>query len=332
MKFNIIYFAVFVFQVLECSIAAPTLDNQTVNELTVVCNDNSLLTEIKKIFDKVTPGIKHLGDIPAYAATSCQQIATLRPDSKSGYYWIQEPTRPAHVYCQLNDAPFGEEGVWMKIADVNMTKTSSKCPSGLEKVTSPKSLCRKRVDRGCSSAVFSTHNVPYKRVCGKVIGYQYYSTDGFHPYYSAQSRTIDELYVEGVSITHSHNPRHHIWTLAAGLEEDPRADHSVYRCPCSTELANVPFTGLIPDFIGDDYYCDTGSRTAYQNRYYLDDPLWDGQGCGRFSTCCEGNKKPWFCKELPEPVDSDIEVRLCCDESRSSDEDVLLEAIELYVQ
>ena len=151
-------------------------------------------------------------------------------------------------------------------------------------------------------------------------------------YYANQSRTVDDLYVEGVSITYGSNPRQHIWTLAASLEEDPRASTSVYRCPCSTKLANVPFTGLIPPFIGNNYYCETGSRGAYQNRYYLDDPLWDGKGCGRFSTCCEGSMKPWFCKELSESVDSNIEMRLCCEGPRDSDEDVLLEIIELYVQ
>ena len=91
----------------------------------------------------------------------------------------------------------------MRVANVNMTKTSSSCPAGLDKVTSPKSLCRKRVNTGCSSVEFSTHAVPFSKVCGRVIGIQYYTIDAFHPYYTNQGRTIDDSYVDGVSITHS---------------------------------------------------------------------------------------------------------------------------------
>ena len=49
---------------------------------------------------------------------------------------------------------------------------------------------------------------------------------------------------------------------------------------------------------------------------FVEDPLWGGEGCGRFSTCCEGERKPWFFKNLTQPVTSDIEVRVCTDEAR----------------
>ena len=42
----------------------------------------------------------------------------------------------------------------MQVVNINMTETSSKCPVGLRKVTSPKSLCRKTETSGCSSASF----------------------------------------------------------------------------------------------------------------------------------------------------------------------------------
>ena len=71
-----------------------------------------------------------------------------------------------------------------------MTVPSSSCPSGLEKVTSPKHLYRKTVTSGCSSAKFSTHGVPYTKVCGQVIGYKYNHTDGFNPYYANQGRIL----------------------------------------------------------------------------------------------------------------------------------------------
>ena len=311
---------------IQTAAAAPAPSNSSTTD---TCSNGFLLKEIARIVDNSSPGIKHLGDIPAYAATSCAQVAEFRSGNLSGYYWIQEGSGPARVFCQMDGEEFGEEGVWMRVAGVNMTETNSQCPSGLELVTSPKRLCRKRVSSGCSSAKFSVHGIPYKKVCGKVIGYQYYSPDAFRPFYHDQQRTIDGLYVEGVSITHGSSPRHHIWTLAAALDEVP--DHNKYSCPCTNSKSHVPYTGLIPPFVGTDYYCETGSRTSYRNKYYLQDPLWDGQGCGRFSSCCEGSRKPWFCKELPAYVTDDIELRVCCSGSRSG-EDVLLETIELYIQ
>ena len=218
----LVYVAVFI-QLLLMFEAVPVPDGNTTAVGVSgggVCTNKALLESLKVILSESEPGIRHLGDIPAHAATSCQQIASLRSEATSGHYWIQEESGPARVYCAMEGVPCGE-GVWMQVANINMTETSSKCPVGLEKVTSPKSLCRKTVTSGCFSASFSTHGVPFSIVCGKVIGYQYYSPDAFRPYYNNQGRTLDDLYVDGVSITHSRVPRQHIWTLAAALDEVP---------------------------------------------------------------------------------------------------------------
>ena len=124
-------------------------------------------------------------------------------------------------------------------------------------------------------------------------------------------------------------PRQHIWTFAAANDETPGSTNN--KCHCTNSKAHVAFTGVIPPFIGDDYFCETGSRVSVQNRWYLDDPLWDGEGCGRFSSCCDRDNRPWFCKELPANMTDDIELRMCFNENRSN-EDVGLEIIELYVQ
>ena len=217
-----------------------------------------------------------------------------------------------------------------QVAGVNMTVANSQCPSGLELITSPKRLCRRRNSGGgCSSVTFNLHNIPYSTVCGRVIGYQYYSPDAFSPFRVNQQLTIDGLYVDGVSLTYGSTPRQHIWTFAAALDEVP--GHNADSCHCTNSKAHVAFTGVIPPFIGDDYFCETGSRVSFQSRWYLDDPLWDGEGCGRFSSCCDRDNRPWFCKELPANTTDDIELRVCLDSSRS-DEEVGLEIIELYVQ
>ena len=294
------------------------------------CLSPELAAEITKIVNNASPFIKHQGNLPAFAATSCKQMLSLKPESKSGYYWIQGPTRAVRAFCLMDSKElFNEEGVWMKIADVNMTKPAATCPDPLEQQSvSSRELCH-RSNTGCSSVVFPTHKVPYKKVCGRVIGYQYYSTDAFHPFYSQQSYTVDNSYVDGVSITQETTPRQHIWTFAAARDEVP--SNSLYSCPCTNSLSHVAFTGLIPEFVGDDYFCESGTYVSATSSYYFDDPLWDGKGCGQFSSCCDGSKKPWFCKELPEPVETNIELRLCHD-SYYSDEDILLETIELYVQ
>ena len=237
----------------------------------------------------------------------------------------------------------------MQVANVNMAKTYSRCPRGLEPITrSIKKLCRRNVDIGCSSTIFSTHGIPFSKVCGRVIGYQFSHVNAFYPYYNqAQSRNqdqggdrdqgrdgnqdniIDSLYVDGVSITYGSHPRQHIWTFAAAKNEIP--SDNMYGCPCVNSLSHVGFTGLIPEFISNDYYCETGSRTSYAKRVYVDDPLWDGKRCGNTSTCCEGERKPWFVKYFAQPVTSDIEVRVCADEARSN-EDILIEVISIFVQ
>ncbi len=83
--------------------------------------------------------------------------------------------------------------------------------------------------------------------------------------------------------------------------------------------------------MGNDYFCDTGSEGQIESIFYGDDPLWDGAGCGPLNTCCSFNNPPWFYKELPEPTTDDIEMRVCTDQ-RSTNEDIAIEKIDIYVQ
>ena len=141
--------------------------------------------------------------------------------------------------------------------------------------------------------------------------------------YYNRAITIDNRYVDGVSLTHGQIPRKHIWTFAAGVDETGVNQHY---CPCNTR-----YTGAVPPFIEQDYFCDTGSTYAVQSQLYYADPLWDGSGCGSTSRCCGFNNPPWFCKQLPQPTTDDIEMRVCVNEPNSN-EDVALEIVEIYVQ
>ena len=132
------------------------------------------------------------------------------------------------------------------------------CPNGWSNITSPVAACRAPSDNaGCYSAQFLTHQVPYSRVCGMVIGYHYKTCDAFLP----GSNFIDDPYVDGISITYG-SPRKHIWTYAVGGTEAG----STYSCPC----AQNPVCGMV---IGYHYKtCDAflpGSN-------FIDDPYVDG--------------------------------------------------------
>ena len=71
--------------------------------------------------------------------------------------------------------------------------------------------------RRCVS-VFPVSGGAYNRVCGRVTAYQYSDTRGLWPYHGGHATTIDDPYVDGVSLTHG-SPRQHIWTFVAGLSE-----------------------------------------------------------------------------------------------------------------
>ena len=138
---------------------------------------------------------------------------------------------------------------------------------------------------------------------------------------------MDDVYVNGISVTYGAHPRRHIWTFAAGVSEGlmnsyyPLAD-----CPCVHTHAYPS-----PSFIGNDFYCESGNPDwIWTDMLYSDDPLWDGEKCE--GLCCSGGKSPpWFSVALSSFTTDDIEVRVCGDQS-VSDEDNPVALMELYVQ
>ena len=105
-------------------------------------------------------------------------------------------------------------------------------------------------------------------------------------------------------------------------------------CPCTNSNHEQPITIIhIPFYIASDYFCETGvpSGQTWRYSFYIDDPLWDGQGCGSTSTCCTFNTPPWFCKQLPQSTSADLEVRLCSYNSPVH-ENTPVELIEIYIR
>ena len=224
------------------------------------------------------------------------------------------------------------EGKWRRVASLNMTDSTQHCPSPWREIHINGTRACGRSSSGVAiGSCLSTFSPPprlrptYQNVCGRIIGYEYGSADAFLNRWN--NRNLDSPYVYGVSITHG-SPRNHIWTYAAGLTEGAYYDKSV-NCPCAHP--NHPNNSVIPSFVGDNYYCESGNPgTWWENDFlYNTDPLWDGQQC-EGECCSNGKSPPWFSVELPNPTTDDIEVRICVPQSRSID-DVMIQLLELYV-
>ena len=136
--------------------------------------------------------------------------------------------------------------------------------------------------------------------------------------------TVDSQYLDGISITHGSTPRTHIWSYPAGVTNS-RTDR--FGCPCNTNNPVSP-----PSFVGNNYYCESGTNSISSGIFYPNDVLWDGQQCTNAEgPCCTNPNLPWFNRTLSQNTNDDIELRLCFDEGAST-EGSPLELIELYIR
>ena len=222
---------------------------------------------------------------------------------------------------------------WTRVAYLNMTDPRQKCPQNWKLRTGSNirgcGRLHTQAYNFCGSVIFPANGVIYSRVCGRVIGYQAGSPDAFYNSVVAGYSSIEQGYVDGISVTHGRNPRKHIWTFAAA----PSEAYSNLRwiCKCTNTRNVWPYE--IPGFIGNNTFCDSGNKgQAAPPSIILEfDPLWDGDGCGKHSSCCQENTPPWFCTSLPQPTSDDIELRLCLGDN-FNDEDILVNLVEIYVQ
>lgn len=250
---------------------------------------------------------------------SCADVLQQYPSATSGYYSITFKGNKAAVYCDMEGTNCGGEGGWMRIANVDMTQYGGACPTGLN-TYSFSGISHKLCDylhnsgKRCDSTIFSTYDIGYSKVCGRVRGYRYGNPDGIYNN-NRGSSSIDSYYVDGVSITRG-SPRQHVWTFVGGQREN-RA--SWVDCPCNTGSSET-----LLSFVGSDYYCESASSYS--------DPLWDGQQCNSLEApCCTNPNLPYFKKTFSTPSTDDIELRICGSEGYP-DEATPVDIIELYVR
>ena len=228
-------------------------------------------------------------------------------------------------------------GLWTRVAYLNMSDPSQQCPSSWRLYSANGvRACGRQVTTsttgGCNSQNYTIQqSLRYQKVCGQIIGYQIGSPDVFGDI----QLSIDEPYVDGVSVTYG-VPRRHIWTFAAGLSETivtSHADHEKYTCPCA--LNGTAFRmQQPPTFVDNNYFCESANPlNSFRNTNvfrYTDDPLWDGQRCE--GQCCTGsNSPPWFSIMLPSTTTDGIEVCICSRQP-TANEDTIIGLLEIYVQ
>ena len=121
--------------------------------------------------------------------------------------------------------------------------------------------------------------------------------------------SLEQVYVDGVSLTHGPAGRRtHIWTFAAAWADG--YSNTRWNCGCSN--TKKKWTHATPDYVGDNYFCDSNDEYTEGggSDIDVDDDLWDGEGCGSSSSCCEWKDQPYFCKHLHNTTSEDLEIRL----------------------
>ena len=216
------------------------------------------------------------------------------------------------------------EGIWYRVAYLNMADSSQQCPSAWRVYnTNQFRACGRPVSTVASrpSQIFPISR-QYSKVCGRVIGIQVASPDAFS---DGRGSDINGTYMDGVSITRG-SPRHHIWSYVGSVSDNP--EYPMLACPCHSSSGAQPQA-----FVGSNYYCESGNPTQnWVGQAFPNDKLWDGEQCSHEGTCCTGtNTPPWFSVNLSSPTSDDIEVRIMGLEN-TDNEDTPIELLEIHVQ
>ena len=280
--------------------------------------------------------------VRSYALTSIPTV--VQPNRSSPYSCLTAKERESallsqkrsilYSLSQLIVVPQCGDGLWYRIAHLNMNDSTQECPSNWTEISSSVRTCGRPTSSGpsCPAVFFSTGSLQYSRVCGRAIGFQDGSTDGFQRFgeqADSYTMSVDSFYVDGLSVTHGGVPRTHIWTYAVGATESNNDMNYSTDCPCTNSTNAFP----APDFVGNNYFCESGNRGAglgERTTFFESDPVWDGEQCEE-DCCRNGKSPPWFSVTLPSLTTDDIEVRICGDEA-TDNEDTPVQLLEIYVQ
>ena len=178
-----------------------------------------------------------IGECMSYPAPSCQAILTLQPHSKSGYYWVWSSNGSSiRVYCEMTKSCGNITGGLIRVAVLNNETRSCICTGEFVTVEQNTRCARNTTEPGCSHIVFTLRNISYSHICGTVESYYFGLPDGFTGGSRSPSTTINDNYVDGISLTYGNTSnRTHIWTFIADNNEP---------CPHNE-----------PDYVGNNHSC-----------------------------------------------------------------------------
>ena len=226
---------------------------------------------------------------------SCQAIRMLQPSFTSGYYWvISSNGSSVHLYCDMTKSCGNVTGGLTRVAILNNETRRQLCTDDFT-TTNENTRCVRSTDNpGCSNIVFPAMNISYSHICGTVQAFWFGTPEGFTGS-ERSSTTINDNYVDGISLTYGTSNKTHIWTFIADGERRNQ------NCPRQ-----------VPQYIGSDYSC-----------------LNPESSCTSNSSSCYS---PFF-RLFQQPVAEDIELRLCRDQHRYafSYEGIYLGNLEIYV-
>ena len=226
---------------------------------------------------------------------------------------------------------------WTRVLHINMSDPGNSCPSNLALHANQVRGCGRKsaMSRTCDSILIPV-NMKYSLICGRSYAYQKGESYAFFNKYfwSRQTITIEDAYVSGLSLTHGAvGERKHVWTFAGAWAKGSGQTYPETSCPCINSTHVWPYQ--VPSYVGDSYFCDTGANTFNRNddynKLFMDDLLWDGEGCSGSNTCCSYNSPPWFCKNLKYHTSDNLELRLCTYWNGCC-EDKLISLVEIYVK
>ena len=202
-----------------------------INELSINSSltHNSLNERINLIISAT------FGQLREFPAPSCQAIHKLHPSFRSGYYWVTSSNGSSvRVYCEMTKSCNNFTGGLTRVVVLNDETRPSIC-TGKFIIYQTTRCIQRSAEPGCSHIIFPLMNMSYSHVCGTVESSWYGRPDGFIGNDRNSNTTINENYVDGISLTYGKEPsRTHIWTFIADLQS----------CPNN-----------IPDYVGNNNTC-----------------------------------------------------------------------------
>ena len=289
----------------ECKVGK--VSSITSNELVVPCTcEETLTTHLVKSVKSCTDAVETLTKCEKEeekVQDSCVLRYKNNPNLKSGTYELTINGKKQSVYCRMGKR-CGVKGGWMRVG-FYFGSSYAKCPNDefvYHKLNNGHSACRAKASGSCASVPLETYGVTYTDVCGSVTGFQAGATVAFD-----SKADINSPYLSGVSITRTvtgPEKRRHVFSMAVGEAEKST---SQYACPCNKGATHKP-----PAFVGDDYYCESGSADVPTSLAVLsDDLLWDGKKLQHAEAKCKKPLMPVFKHSISPPTSDQLELRLC---------------------